>query len=184
MKPVPPVTSTVSDSAITLQSIVKDKKTSDLEKLRSLKDLIAGPKMEKYTEGVPRRTRLRISYLDMVINAMAGGKEVRLEEFLATDKGEEVKDFLAYDKERMNTFKIKSKVGKDCSNKAEDVEKVQSWLIKKGYILEKSGEWDTASEKALDDFQQSLVDNGLLKEAYKDGKIDINGTTIKNLIKP
>lgn len=167
-----------------VNTIVKDKDKSDLEKLKKLKDLIGGEEMKPYTGKVPRRTRLRISYLDMVIQAMENGKTVKLEEFKATDKGEEVDDFIAYDRERLNQKKIKNKVGKDCANQEEDVLKVQGYLINKGYTLEKSGVWDNSSQEALGQFQQKLVDNEILKEAYKDGKIDINGTTFKNLIEP
>lgn len=167
-----------------VNSIVKDKEKTDLEKLKALKDLIGGEEMKPYTGKVPRRTRLRVSYLDMVIQAIENGKTVKLEEFKSTDKGEEVDDFLAYDKERINQKRIKEKVGKDCPNKKEDVEKVQSFLSEKGYTLEKTGQWDDASQEALDQFQQQLVDDKILKEVYKDGEIDINGTTFKNLVKP
>ncbi len=167
-----------------VNTIVKDQKKTDLEKLKALKDLIGGEEMKPHTGKVPRRTRLRISYLDMVIQAMENRKKVKLEEFKATDKGEEVDDFIAYDKERINQKKIKKKVGKDCPNEEEDVLKIQGFLSKKGYTLEKTGDWDNTSQEALDQFQQQLVDDKILKEVYKDGKIDINGTTFKNLIEP
>ncbi|NMM50060.1 hypothetical protein HH304_16755 [Flammeovirgaceae bacterium KN852] len=165
-----------------VNEIVKNKELSDLEKLKALKKLNDGA-LQKYTKGVPRRSRLRSSYLSLVIEAMESGKEIEIEKFNADEDKKYINEFIAYDQNLKNKNKLLASVGKDGKNNPADIKKVKKWLKQKGYSVTEGNKWQEADHQSLISFQEELINKSLLKSKYKDGRVDVKGTTIKYLSK-
>ncbi|NMM50907.1 lysozyme family protein [Marinigracilibium pacificum] len=163
-----------------VNEIVKNKELSDLEKLKALKKLNDGA-LQKYTKGVPRRSRLRSSYLTLVIEAMESGKEIEFEKFNADEDKKYINEFIAYDQNLTNKNKLLASVGKDGKNNPADIKKVKKWLKQKGYSVTEGNKWQEADHQSLISFQEELINKSLLKSKYKDGRVDVKGTTIKYL---
>ncbi|UXX80412.1 hypothetical protein N7E81_04775 [Reichenbachiella carrageenanivorans] len=65
-----------------------------------------------------------------------------------------------------------------------NVKKVQAWFTLKGYVVGDNGVWSEPEQTALDQYQQTLVDGKRLPSKYKDGKIDVEGTSHKQQFPP